>query len=84
MVCLNVQGFLKHKDKIEVILDKIAPSLAGFTEIHVTQEVEDHELYISVRGNSETDRTGGILLYIKKEIKLKLYWQSHVIGAGGQ
>jgi len=37
------------------------------------QEVEDHELYISsyacVQGNSETSRTGGVLLYIKEEIK---------------
>jgi len=27
MVCLNIQGFLKHKDEIEVMFDKIAPSL---------------------------------------------------------
>jgi len=61
MVCLNVQGFLRHKDEIEVMLRRIVPSLAGFTETHVTQEVEDYELYISgyacVRGNSETSRT---------------------------
>jgi len=76
MVCLNVQDFLKHKDEIEVMLDKIAPTLAGFTETHVTQEVEDHELYISdyacVRSNSETSRTGSVLLYIKKEIKFEI------------
>jgi len=47
MGCLNVQSFLEHKYEIEVMLDKIAPSLAGFTEAHVTQEIEDHELYIS-------------------------------------
>jgi len=76
MVCLNVQGFLNHKDKIEVMLHRIAPSLAEFTETHVTQEVEDHELYISgyacMRGNSETSRTGGVLLYIKEEIKYEI------------
>jgi len=47
MVCLNVQGFLRHKDEIEVMLHRITASLVGFTETHVTQEVEDHELYIS-------------------------------------
>jgi len=40
------------------------------------QEIEDHELYISgyayVRGNSETSRTGGVLFYIKEEIKYKI------------
>jgi len=44
MICLNVQGFLKHKNEIEV--DNIAPCLAGFTKTHVTQEIEDHELYM--------------------------------------
>jgi len=71
-----VQGFLRHKDEIEVILHRIAPSLAGFTETHVTREVENHKLYISgyacVRGNSETSRTGDVLLYIKEEIKYKI------------
>jgi len=71
-----VQGFLRYKDEIEVMLHRIAPSLAGFTETHVTQEVENHELYISsyayVRDNSETSRTGGVLLYIKEEIKYKI------------
>jgi len=61
-----VQGFLRHKDEIEIMLHRIALSLVGFTETHVTQEVKDHELYISgyacVRGNSET---GGVFLYIK-------------------
>jgi len=71
-----VQSFLRHKDEIEVILDKIALSVAGFTETHVTQELEDHELYIGgyacVRCNSGTSRTGGILLYLKEEIKFDI------------
>jgi len=61
MVCLNVQGFLRHKDELEIMLHRIAPFLAGCTETHVTKEVEDHELYISgyacVRDNSETRDT---------------------------
>jgi len=68
-----VQAFLRHKDKIEVILHRIAPSFTEFTDTHVTQEVQDHELYISgyacVRGNSETSKTGGVFLYIKEKIK---------------
>jgi len=74
MVCLNVQGFLKYKDEIEVILvDKVTPYLAGFTETHVLQKVEDHELYSGyayVRGNSESSRTGSV--YIKEEIKFEI------------
>jgi len=40
------------------------------------QEIQDHGLYISgyayVRGDSEFSRTGGILLYIKEEIKYEV------------
>jgi len=77
MVCLNVQGFSKHKDEIKVMLvDKVAPYLAGFTETHMMQKLEDHELYISgyacVRGNSDSSRTVSVLLYIKEEIKFKI------------
>jgi len=40
----------------------------------VTQD--NHELYISgyacVRGNSKTGKTGGVLLYIKEEIKFEI------------
>jgi len=61
---------LSDKDEIEVIIYRIAPSLAGFIETRVTQKVEDQELYISgyacERGNSETSRTGRVLLYIKE------------------
>jgi len=74
LICLNVQGFLKHKDEIEnVYLRRFRPDILGFTETHVTEEIEDHELeingYVCVRGDSESSRTGGVLLYIDKNIK---------------
>jgi len=74
LICLNVQGFLKHKDEIEnVCLRGTIPGILGFTETHVTDEIEDHELeingYVCVRGDSESSRTGGVLLYIDKDIK---------------
>jgi len=77
MIYLNVQGFLIHKDKIKIMfIDKIRPCIAGFIETHVTQEVEDHELYISsygcVRGDSESSSPGGVFLYIKEEIKYEV------------
>jgi len=76
MVCLNVQGFLKHKDEIEnVLLGEFRPDIMGFTETHVTNAVENHELeidgYACVRGDSETSRTGGVLLYVDKLIKFE-------------
>lgn len=47
MICLNAQGFLKHKDEIEnVLIKKLRPSIAGFTETHITRQIEDHELQL--------------------------------------
>lgn len=47
----------------------------GFTETHVTQMVEDHEVeisgYVYVRGDSESSRTGGVILYIDETIKFE-------------
>jgi len=68
---------LKHKDEIEKLLfDKFRPSIVGLTETHVTGHIEDHELqvkgYICVRGNSESTRTEGVLLYIDKMIKFEV------------
>ena len=76
-MCLNVQGFLKHKDEIEnVLLGEFRPDIMGFTETHVTDAVVDHELeidgYVCVRGDSESSRTGGVLLYVDKSIKFEI------------
>lgn len=77
MICLNTQGFLKHKDEIEnVLIRKLRPSIAGFTETHITRQIEDHELqingYVCVRGDSELSRTGGVLLYTDSKIKFRV------------
>ena len=68
MICLNAQGFIKHEDEIEnILLEKFRSNIMGFTEMHVTNMIEDHELeikgYICVKGDSESNRTGSVLLY---------------------
>lgn len=78
MICLNAQGFLKHKDQIEnLLLKKFRPRIAGFTETQsVTSLIEDHEMqmsgYVCVRGDSESCRSGGVLLYIDKNVKFEI------------
>lgn len=58
------------------MVKKYKPSIIGFTETHVMQQIEDHELYISgyvcVRGDSDSCRTGGVLLYIDRRIKFNI------------
>lgn len=65
---------MKHKDEIEnELIMKYKPSIVGFTETHVTKEIEEHELhingYVCVRGDSESRRTGGVLLYIEERVR---------------
>lgn len=68
---------MKHKEEIEnELIIKYKPSVIGFTETHVTKHIEEHELhingYVCVRGDSESSRTGGVLLYIKERIRFDM------------
>jgi len=58
------------------LLERFRPSIIEFTEMHVTHMVEDHELeingYVCVRGNSESSRTNGVLLYVNRNIKFAI------------
>lgn len=55
---------------------KYKPSVIGLTETHVTEQIEEHELhfdgYVCVRGDSESNRTGGVLLYIEERIRFDM------------
>ena len=48
----------------------------GLTETHMTNQIEDHELqikgYVCVRGDLESTRTGGVLMYIDRRIKFEI------------
>lgn len=47
VVCLNAQGFLRHKDEIvNILIKELRPEVIGLTETHVTRQIEDHELHI--------------------------------------
>lgn len=77
VICLNAQGYLKRKDEIENrLFREFRPCIVGLTETHVTNQIEDHELQISeytcVRGDSESTRTGGVLVYIDRRIRFEI------------
>lgn len=69
---LNIQGFMKHKDEIEQLIIEYEPKMLCLTETHVTEEVNDFELklvnYVTIRCDSNSGRTGGIITYIKQNI----------------
>lgn len=68
---------MTHKDEIEnVLIGECRPNILGLTETHITQLIEDHEVqidgYVCVRGDSESSRTGGVLLFIDNNIKFEI------------
>lgn len=72
MIVLNAQGFLKHKEEIEQMINEWKPEIACLTETHITEEINDFEINIKnynlVRCNTNNSRTGGVLTFIKGKI----------------
>lgn len=73
MLVLNAQGFLRHKEDIEIIINKYKPEVVCLTETHIVEEINDFEIkirnYRVVRCNTENRLTGGVLTYIRQNIQ---------------
>lgn len=69
----NIQGFLNKKDEISYLLNKQKPMLLCMTETHITDVVDDQELYIDfydlLNCKSHSSHTGGSIIYIRNDIK---------------
>ncbi|XP_046750591.1 uncharacterized protein LOC124413848 [Diprion similis] len=76
ILVLNAAGYIHNKDNIENLIIRNRPIIACVTETHVKEEIEDFEIeiqnYNTVRCDSYSSRTGGLLTYIKKDIKYKV------------
>lgn len=81
---LNVCGFLRCKDELENWVCSIRPDILCLTETHVTSDISDHEIYIknynASRTDSNTHRTGGVLIYVRDSIKFKRKYIAAVEG----
>lgn len=65
---------MAHKDEIQhQIMKKINPAFIALSETRLTYEIEDSEVsvtgYSIVRCNAENRNTGGVILYIRDDIK---------------
>lgn len=70
-----MQGFIHHKDELEIVINDMRPDIVCITETHVTKDIEEHEIdiknYNSINVYSGNKRTGGVTIYLRKEIKFK-------------
>lgn len=84
---LNAQSFLCNKYEIVRLVDEVQPYILCLSETRVTEDVLNVEVdiknYECVRCNSENRYTGGVLVFIRKDVnfeivniisKVKNYW----------
>ena len=76
MIYFNCQGFLNNKDEICILIKNWRPVIVCLVETHVDENTLHNEISIDgykfERCNTENKRTGGILIFIREEIKFKL------------
>ncbi|XP_024874869.1 uncharacterized protein LOC112456507, partial [Temnothorax curvispinosus] len=68
---------MAHKDEIQhLFMKRRRPTILALTETRLTPEIEDSEVnvpgYSVVRCDAENRNTGGVLLYVKENIKFKV------------
>lgn len=77
---------IRHKELIEITVCNRKPDVLCLSETHVTQDIDDFELslnnYSLIRTNSTNARTGGVLTYIKNNIKYKTICNNNVLVKG--
>jgi len=68
---------MAHKDEIQhQIMKKINPAFLALSETRLTEDIEDNEVnvlgYSMIRCNAETRNTGGVVLYVRNDIKYEI------------
>lgn len=71
---LNIQGLLNNLDELKYVMKKRRPDICVCSETHITEDVLNSEIeikgYTLLRTNSQSSRTGGICIYVKKSLKI--------------
>lgn len=84
IVYLNICGFLNNKEQLLVLIRDKNPYIIFLSETRVTENIYDQEIeikgYNTVRCNSHTRFTGGVLIYIKKRIEYEIISNIHSQG----
>ncbi|XP_025268586.1 uncharacterized protein LOC112639318 [Camponotus floridanus] len=81
----NAQSLVEHKDEIfHQIMKKRNPAVVALSETRVDANIEDFEInirgYNQVRCDAENRYTGGVVVYIRNDIKFETVMVKNVIG----
>src|SRR5436190_4025821 len=77
MLYTNAKSLMAHRDEIQhQIMKKINPAFLALSETRLTEDIEDSEVnvpgYSMVRCNAENRNTGGVVLYVRNDIKYEI------------
>ncbi|KAK9710034.1 hypothetical protein QE152_g26281 [Popillia japonica] len=84
MIVTGVELEVINQDNENILKSIIEqnPLHTGETEAHITSDIEEGEIsidgYRMERCDTENNRTGGVLMFVKKEYKPKLYYKKHI------
>lgn len=80
---LNAQSLVKNRDSIAIFANKYKPELIFLSETHVTPDIEDCEININgyeiIRCDSHSRFTGGVVIFVKKNIKYSVLFNKNII-----
>ena len=80
MIYVNARSVLANFEKIELLASKYKPKLIICSEARITENINYNEYKINnykcIECFSENRHTGGVLMYIKSDIKHKLVLNS--------
>lgn len=78
----NVCSLLPHVNQIREILKTKKPQVLLLSETCLTIDIEDFEVecngYICVRCDSKSRHTGGVVMYVKSDVKFKILHNSNI------
>lgn len=79
---MNIDGLLSHKTQLEWIIHDKKPDIICLCETHITKDIEDAEINIQgynfVQTLSTSRHTGGSIIYVKEQYRLKKIHESSI------
>lgn len=76
IIYINARSLIKNFEAIELLCYKMKPMILCCSEARTTEDILDGEItiegYECIRSDSDSRHTGGVIMYIKNNIKYKI------------
>jgi len=83
MLYTNAQSLMAHKDEIQDYMKRMNFAVVALSETRLISEIEDSEVnapgYSLVRCDGENRNTGGVMVYIRNDIKYEVIVKERIV-----